>query len=77
MNEDTSLGMEWFHANFELIVTGRGERQFLPKLFSDLLRSGMCSFDIILRIDKQLQNLLWRKTPPKHTVEAPVYEFAT
>ncbi len=44
--------VEWFHARFGLIVTGKGERQFLPKLFNDLQRSGICSFDVIRRVEQ-------------------------
>lgn len=35
-----------FH-HFGLIVTGKGEREHLPKLFSSLMSSGMCSFEVI------------------------------
>lgn len=52
MTEDANPEAEWFHANFGLIVTGRGEHQFLPKLLSDLLRSGICSFDVIRRVEQ-------------------------
>lgn len=52
MSEDASPGTEWFHAHFGLIVTGRGERQFLPKLFNDLQRSGACFFEVVRRVEQ-------------------------
>jgi hypothetical protein len=40
-------GDSWKFVKFGLIVTGKGEREFLPSLFRDLTRSGHCSFSVI------------------------------
>ena len=46
-----SAAMEnWFYARFLLVVTGIGEEQFLPDLFSQLTASGICRFDVFARI---------------------------
>jgi hypothetical protein len=34
---------------FGLIVTGRGEEQFLPKLFRPLMEAALCTFQVIRR----------------------------
>jgi hypothetical protein len=46
MSASTSGG-SWKFIKFGLIVTGKGEREFLPKLFRDLTRTGHCSFSVI------------------------------
>jgi len=52
MTNDDQNETEWFHARFGLIVTGKGERQFLPKFFSDLQRSGACFFEVVRRVEQ-------------------------
>jgi Domain of unknown function (DUF4276) len=41
---------EWRFVRFGLLVTGRGEELFLPRLFRALTGSGECTFEIIARI---------------------------
>jgi hypothetical protein len=41
------------HCGFGLIVTGQGERQFLPDLFSVLTKFSGCSFKVIRKIDQR------------------------
>lgn len=36
----------YFH-HFGLIVTGKGERDHLPKLFGSLIKTGICNFAVI------------------------------
>jgi hypothetical protein len=38
---------------FGLIVTGRGEEQFLPSLFRPLMATGRCTFEVIRRIGQR------------------------
>jgi hypothetical protein len=38
---------------FGLIVTGKGEEQFLPSLFRHLMATGRCTFEIIRRIGQR------------------------
>jgi hypothetical protein len=35
-----------FHFKFILFVTGKGEKEHLPKMFRSLEKSGICSFDV-------------------------------
>lgn len=39
--------------HFGLIVTGRGEEQFLPTLFRPLMETGRCTFEVICRIGQR------------------------
>jgi len=41
------------HCKFGLIVTGDGEREFLPELFSTLTKYAGCSFQVITQIDQR------------------------
>jgi len=38
---------------FKLIVTGKGEERFLPKLFRSLASTGRCSFEVLRRIGQR------------------------
>src|SRR5258708_4591812 len=38
---------------FGLIVTGEGERDHLPKLFSTLTETGICRFEVIRRVGQR------------------------
>ena len=40
----------YFH--FGLIVTGQTEEQHLPKLFKSLMATGICTFEVIRRVDQ-------------------------
>jgi len=41
------------HCTFGLIVTGKGEREFLPELFSVLTKWSGCSFKVIRKVDQR------------------------
>ncbi|HVA49578.1 MAG TPA: hypothetical protein VNH11_24640 [Pirellulales bacterium] len=41
------------HCCFGLIVTGKGEREFLPSLFSALAACAGCSFEVLRKIDQR------------------------
>lgn len=41
---------EWRFVRFGLLVTGRGEESFLPKLFRSLAATGHCTFEVAGRI---------------------------
>ena len=43
----------WRFVQFGLIVTGEGEKEFLPALFRSLAATGRCSFRVIRRIDQR------------------------
>lgn len=49
----TSTGSLCYHIRFGLIVTGVGEEKYLPRLFSSLTASGICSFKVIRRIGQR------------------------
>ncbi len=42
----------WFFSDFGLLVTGKGERDFLPLLFQELKKNGRCNFVVIGRIQQ-------------------------
>ena len=46
-------GPEWRFFKFGLIVTGKGEEAFLPRLFRALEATGRCSFRVIRRIEQR------------------------
>ena len=46
-------GRAWRFFRFGLIVTGKGEEEFLPKLFRSLAATGRCSFRVIRRIGQR------------------------
>ena len=46
-------GHAWQFFQFGLIVTGRGEAEFLPDLFRSLAATGRCSFRVIRRIGQR------------------------
>ena len=48
-----SDGDRWRFFKFGLIVTGKGEEAFLPKLFRSLEATGRCSFRVIRRIGQR------------------------
>ena len=37
---------------FGLIVTGKSEREHLAKLFRTLMATGICTFEVIRRVDQ-------------------------
>lgn len=39
--------------HFGLIVTGKGEREFLPHLFKGVMQSGVCNFEVIARVGQR------------------------
>lgn len=43
----------WSFHHFGLIVTGRGEEKFLPRLFRSVESSGRCHFEVIRRIGQR------------------------
>ena len=47
---DESPQCTYFH--FGLIVTGETEQQHLPKLFKSLMETGICTFEVIRRVDQ-------------------------
>lgn len=48
-----SDGKEWKFFKFGLIVTGKGEKDFLPKLFRSLEATGCCHFQVICQIGQR------------------------
>ncbi len=44
---------EWKFFRFGLLVTGKGEEKFLPKLFRSLAESGHCDFTVVRRIGQR------------------------
>ena len=44
---------QWRFFRFGLIVTGRGEAEFLPHFFRSLAETGRCSFHVIRRIEQR------------------------
>ena len=44
---------EWRFVYFGLIVTGKGEKEFLPDLFRSVAASGRCTFKVIRRIGQR------------------------
>ena len=46
-------GNQWKFFKFGLIVTGKGEEDFLPKLFRSLAATQRCSFQVIRRIGQR------------------------
>jgi hypothetical protein len=42
------------HCKFWLIVTGAGEREFLPKMFRSLMERAGCSFHVLTKIGQRL-----------------------
>jgi len=43
----------WHFVRFGLIVTGRGEREFLPRMFRSLMAGGSCVFEVVRRIEQR------------------------
>ena len=46
-------GYAWRFFRFGLIVTGKGEEEFLPKLFRSIAATKQCSFKVIRRIEQR------------------------
>ena len=46
-NYSSTESTSCYFFNFGLIVTGKGEREHLPKLFRSLMATGICTFDVI------------------------------
>ena len=51
--QDTTSNQSCYFFHFGLIVTGKGERQHLTKLFNSLTATGICNFDIITCIGQR------------------------
>ena len=43
----------WRFVHFGLIVTGKGERDFLPDFFRSIMATGKCSFRVICRVSQR------------------------
>jgi hypothetical protein len=41
---------EWRFVHFGLLVTGKGEEEFLPDFFRSLTHTGQCTFEVIRRV---------------------------
>ena len=52
-SNDTNSEQSCYFFYFGLIVTGKGEREFLTKLFRSLMDSGICSFEIIRKVEQR------------------------
>jgi len=52
-NDETLKTPGYPYCRFGLIVTGKGERDFLPKFFSSLMNRAGCSFEVIGRIGQR------------------------
>ena len=52
----------YFH--FGLIVTGDTEREHLPKLFTSLMATGICTFKVIRKIEQRSPITSRRRRPP-------------
>jgi len=50
---DTPTAHSWVFYRFGLLVTGRGEEQFLPSLMRSLTSTGNCTFQVIGRIHQR------------------------
>lgn len=50
---DTPTTSSWVFYKFGLLVTGRGERDFLPRFMRSLTSSGNCTFQIIGKIPQR------------------------
>ncbi len=48
----TSGDCQPYYFFFGLIVTGKSEREHLPKLFRTLMATGICTFEVIRRVDQ-------------------------
>lgn len=46
------MSVEWQFVHFGLLVTGRGEERFLPKLFRAMAATGRCAFKVIGRVSQ-------------------------
>lgn len=46
-NHSSTESTPCYFSHFGLIVTGRGEREHLPKLFRSLMATGICTFKVI------------------------------
>ena len=44
---------EWTFCRFGLIVTGRGEEEFLPRFLRALTTDGRCSFEVVRRVGQR------------------------
>lgn len=44
------MDVDWKFVHFGLLVTGRGEERFLPKLFRSMADMGCCAFKVIGRV---------------------------
>jgi hypothetical protein len=47
-----SANQGWRFIRFGLLVTGKGEAQFLPKAFRSFTRGGHCVFEVIRRVEQ-------------------------
>lgn len=47
MNNENHENNPCYYFHFGLIVTGKGEREHLPKLFKSLMSSNICTFSVI------------------------------
>ena len=53
VESDETASLRCTHCKFGLIVTGDGESEFLPELFSSLTKYAGCSFQVITQIDQR------------------------
>ena len=52
-SDGSGSGQTWQFAQFGLIVTGRGERSFLPAFFRSLMATGRCHFSVVRQIGQR------------------------
>lgn len=50
---DTSAARSWAFYKFGLIVTGKGEGEFLPRFLRVLTGTGDCTFQVIGRVPQR------------------------
>lgn len=52
MSVPSSSRSPCYYFKFGLLVTGRGEEQYLPQLFRSLMETGICSFEVIGKVEQ-------------------------
>lgn len=52
-NSPIRTEVEWHFVRFGLLVTGKGEREFIPSFFQWLEATGLCHFEVIRKIEQR------------------------
>jgi len=51
-SHDTTSDQHCYFFNFGLLVTGKTEEEHIPKLFRTLMALGICSFEVIRKVEQ-------------------------